>query len=164
MLATGQRRTEVGSARWSEVDPAAKLWILPRERTKADRAHEVPLNDVALSILDECPHVSDYVFASGRAGRDGGAAALAGWSKAKAALDDLTLKEAQKLAQERGEEPPKEIAPWRLHDLRRTCATYLGKLGTDRVVIGKVLNHSEQGVTSPSYSPCRHAFLIFFAT
>ena len=148
MLATGQRRTEVGSMRWGEVDQAAKLWILPRERTKADRAHEVPLNDVALSILDECPHVSDYVFASGRAGRDGGAAALAGWSKAKAALDDLMLKEAQKLAQERGEEPPKEIAAWRLHDLRRTCATYLGKLGTDRVVIGKILNHAEQGVTS----------------
>ena len=148
MFTTGQRRTEVGGMRWNEVDRAARLWILPRERTKADRAHEVPLSDIALSILDDCPRVSDYVFASGRAGRDGGAAALAGWSKAKAALDDLTLKEAQKLAQERGEDPPKEIAAWRLHDLRRTCATYLGKLGTDRVVIGKVLNHSEQGVTS----------------
>ncbi|MGJ0505307.1 MAG: tyrosine-type recombinase/integrase, partial [Methylocystis sp.] len=44
--------------------------------------------------------------------------------------------------------PPKEIRPWRLHDLRRTCATQLGKLGTDRVVIGKILNHAEQGVTS----------------
>ena len=120
----------------------------PRERTKADRAHEVPLNDVALSILDQCPHVSDYVFASGRASRDGGAAALAGWSKAKAALDDLMLKEAQKLALERGEEPPKEIVAWRLHDLRRSCATYLGKLGIDRVVISKMLNHAEQGVTS----------------
>jgi integrase len=148
MLATGQRRTEVGSMRWSEVDHSAKLWTLPRERTKADRAHEVPLSDTARSILDECPRISDFVFATGRAARDGGDAALAGWSKAKGALDAVMLEEAKNLAEERGEEPPKEIRPWRLHDLRRTCATQLGKLGTDRVVIGKILNHAEQGVTS----------------
>ena len=40
------------------------------------------------------------------------------------------------------------LAEWHLHDLRRTAATGLAKLGTDRVVISKILNHSEGGVTS----------------
>jgi integrase len=35
-----------------------------------------------------------------------------------------------------------------LHDLRRTAATNLARLGVDRVVIGKVLNHAEQEVTA----------------
>jgi integrase len=148
MLATGQRRAEVGGATWAEIDRSKKLWTLPRERTKADRAHEAPLSDVALEILDECKLASDFVFSTGRTGRDGKDAALAGWSKAKAALDKNMLKAARKLAAEQGQEEPKQIPAWRLHDLRRTCATYLGKLGTDRVVISKVLNHAEQGVTS----------------
>lgn len=148
MLVTGQRRTEVGQMKWSELDLRAKVWTLPRERTKADRAHEVPLSDVGLSIINDCPRISDYVFATGRAARDGGEAALAGWSKAKGALDALMLVEAQQLANERGEEPLAAIAGWRLHDLRRTCATNLARLGVDRIVISKLLNHAEGGVTS----------------
>jgi integrase len=43
---------------------------------------------------------------------------------------------------------PAEFATWHLHDLRRTAATQMAKLGVDRVVIGKVLNHAEQEVTA----------------
>jgi integrase len=124
MLATGQRRTEVGGMTWAEIDRAQRLWVLPRERTKADRAHEVPLSDLALSIADECPKLNQFVFSTGRA------TPISGWSKAKAALDEKA-----------------KIAPWRLHDLRRTCATHMAKLGTDRIVISKILNHAEGGVT-----------------
>ncbi len=142
MLATGQRRAEVGDATWDEFDRAKKLWTLPRERTKADRGHEVPLSDLALSILGDCPRIGEYVFTTR------GTCSLSGWSKAKTALDKIMLEKVKKLAEEQGEEEPKQIPTWRLHDLRRTCATYLGKLGTDRVVISKILNHAEQGVTS----------------
>jgi integrase len=38
-----------------------------------------------------------------------------------------------------------------VHDLRRTAATHLGDLGIDRLVIGKLLNHAEQGVTGRVY-------------
>lgn len=51
MLVTGRRRSEVGSMEWREIDEAKKLWTLPPERTKADRAHEVPLSPLAMSIL-----------------------------------------------------------------------------------------------------------------
>ena len=38
MLATGQRRTEVGGLTWAELDRQQALWSLPSSRTKADRA------------------------------------------------------------------------------------------------------------------------------
>ena len=144
MLATGQRQTEVGAATWGEIDNSRALWTLSRARTKAKRLHDVPLSAFALAILEDCPKTGDFIFASGRSGnaRDGHAAgpvALAGWSKAKERLDELMLKHATDLADG---EAVKEIEEWRLHDLRRTCATHMARLGVDRVVIGKVLNHA----------------------
>ena len=38
--------------------------------------------------------------------------------------------------------------PFTPHDLRRTCASHIASMGTDRLIIGKILNHSEQGVTA----------------
>ena len=141
MLATGQRRTEIGEMAWREVDRTQKLWTLPRERTKADRAHEAPLSDLALAILDKCPKLGEYVFTTG------GERPISGWSKAKAALDRLAFEKLKAIASERGADASTKIADWRLHDLRRTCATHLAKLGVDRIVISKLLNHSEGGVT-----------------
>jgi integrase len=136
MLATGARRSEVGKMTWGEIDFDAKIWTLPRERTKANRAHQLPLSNLALMILAECPRFGEYVFTTG------GTRPIAGWNHAKARLDKLT---------------GGEVAPWRLHDLRRTCATGLAKLGVDRVTIGKILNHSEPEVTATydrfSYGP-----------
>ena len=140
MLVTAQRRTEVGRMTWRELDRAQKIWTLSRERTKADRAHEVPLSDLALSILEDCPKLGDFVFASGR-----GAGAVNGWSKAKARLDKLAMQKLRELAADLDEATFPE---WRLHDLRRTGATHMAKLGVDRVVIGKVLNHAESEVTA----------------
>jgi integrase len=124
MLATGQRRTEVGSMKWSELNLAERMWILPRERAKAGRSHEVPLSSLALSILEECPRLEPFVFTTN------GTRPVRAWGQAKAALDGLG------------------IADWRLHDLRRTCASNLARCGVDRITISKILNHSEGGVTS----------------
>ncbi len=141
MLATGQRRSEVGAASWNEIDKSEALWTLGKSRTKAKRLHDVPLSNVALSIIEDCPEIGAFVFASGRSGvaREGqnpGLVALSGWGRAKARLDELMLKHAGK-----------EIEDWRLHDLRRTAAAHMARLGIDRLVIGKVLNHAEGGVT-----------------
>jgi integrase len=129
MLATGQRLSEVGKMTWNELNLIERLWTLPRGRTKADRSHEVPLSNVALAILEECPKFGDFVFTTG------GTRPISGWSKAKARL----LKRMG--AQEHG-------ADWRLHDLRRTCATNLARCGADRITIGKILNHAENEVTA----------------
>ena len=141
MLATGQRRTEAGEIVWSEIDRANRLWTLPRQRAKADRAHEIPLSDLAMGILDECPKLGDFVFTTL------GTRPISGWSKAKAALDQLALERLKEIALERGDDAPTTFADWRLHDLRRTAATQIAKLGVDRIVISKLLNHAEGGVT-----------------
>jgi integrase len=39
-----------------------------------------------------------------------------------------------------------EVSDFRIHDLRRTCATNLTKLGFSRFVADCVLNHAQQGV------------------
>jgi integrase len=153
MLATGQRRSEVGDMTWSEIDRAQGLWTLTRERTKADRAHEIPLSELAMSIIEECPKLGNFVFSSGRtsparAGQASSAGPLVGWGKAKANLDKLALAKAQAIATERGEDAPGAFAAWHLHDLRRSMATGLARLGVDRVVIAKVLNHAESEVTA----------------
>jgi Arm DNA-binding domain/Phage integrase family len=56
LLLTGQRRSEVAGMRWGELDLAAGTWTLPTERTKARRAHVVPLPSLAVEILRaRCP-------------------------------------------------------------------------------------------------------------
>jgi integrase len=167
MLVTGQRRSEVGDLDWREIDEAKRLWTLPRGRTKADREHEVPLSDVALSILEECPRFGEHVFAT-RAprARDGepkpkaSTTPLSGWSKAKSRLDELALAEIRKLT---GDDKA-ELTEWHLHDLRRTCATFLARLKVERIVISKVLNHAEGGVTQVydryAYQPEKRRALV----
>jgi integrase len=39
------------------------------------------------------------------------------------------------------------LKSWHLHDLRRTFATQLRSIGVDRLVVSKLLNHAEAGVT-----------------
>jgi integrase len=51
-LLTAARSAEVYGARWSEIDMAAKVWILPAERMKGAREHRVPLCVRAVNLLD----------------------------------------------------------------------------------------------------------------
>ena len=120
---TGQRRNEVAGMRWSELDLRAKIWTIPKERAKTGEGHTVPLSSQAVAVLDGVPRIveSPFVFTTT------GDTAISGFSKAKAEIDRMS--------------PPK-MPPWRLHDLRRTVATGLAKLGIDLPVIEKVLNHS----------------------
>lgn len=164
LLVTGQRRTEVGAMQWREIDETKRLWTLPGERTKAKRVHLVPLSSLAVSILSECPRFGSHVFAT-RAPRRrlvGGLSdqppvpqtttPLQGWSKAKTRLDALALAELKKIPSHDEARFPE----WHLHDLRRTCATNISALIGERIVVSKVLNHAERGVTG-TYD--RHHYL-----
>ena len=51
LLLTGQRRNEIGKLLWSEVDFDRAMLVLPPERVKNGRLHEVPLSPQALAIL-----------------------------------------------------------------------------------------------------------------
>jgi len=122
LIATGQRRDEVAKMRWDEVDFGRRLWTLPRERVKADRPHEVPLSTLALDILKAVPRLvgNPYVLTTN------GAAPSSGFAKNKKKLDGLL---------------PAKMAPWRLHDLRRTCASTLARLSVPVHITEAILNH-----------------------
>ena len=125
LMLTGQRREEVASLGWSELDLENLVWTLPRSRSKNGRAHEVPLSPQVIEILCARPR---------RDGRDlilgGGAAGFSGWSHAKVRLD----RRIEELA-------GRAIPPWVLHDLRRTVVTGLAGLGVQPHVIEAVVNH-----------------------
>jgi integrase len=141
LLCTGARLNEAGMATWGEIDQRGRLWTLPRSRTKADRSHEIALSDLAMSILEASPRLGEFIFTTG------GTRPISGWGKAKRRLDKLAFEKLKEIARERGDDAPTVFASWRLHDLRRTAATNLAKLGVDRIVISKLLNHAEGGIT-----------------
>jgi integrase len=62
LLLTGQRRIEVASMRWSDVNLDAATWLLKAADTKGDRAHLVPLSAPMLALLEPLPRLGDYVF------------------------------------------------------------------------------------------------------
>ena len=59
---TGQRRGEVVGMQWDELDPTAKVWTIPGERTKNHRPHMVPLTDAALALIGTLPRVGGSAF------------------------------------------------------------------------------------------------------
>jgi integrase len=144
LLATGQRRSEVGDLAWREIEGG--VWTLPAERTKPGRAHLVPLSPLALSILAETPKLGGHVFTT-RSTPKGETIPISGWSKSKARLDDLAIEALRKLI----DDDEATIPAWHLHDLRRTAATLMTRRGVSRLIVGKVLNHAEQGVTGQHY-------------
>lgn len=118
LMLTGARRTEVGGMRWSEI--VEDLWTLPAARSKNGDEHHVPLASLALTQLPP-PRTGDYLF-----GDTGG---FANWARGKVLLDARIL-----------------VAGWTLHDLRRSCATHLAKLGQPPHIIEEILNHRRKGV------------------
>ena len=130
LILTGQRRSEVAGLKWLELDRATATWTLPAERAKNGAAHLVPLSASAVQELDRLAG-GDKWPKSGLVLTTTGKTPISGISKAKAALDAATAKQ-------RGD----ELMPaWRIHDLRRTLATGLQRLGVRFEVTEAVLNH-----------------------
>jgi integrase len=111
---TGQRRGEVASMRWQDLDGA--LWHIPD--TKRGTPHAVTLPPLALAVLDTIPRYGAYVLSCSAGERP-----MSVGSRFVAHLDA----ELAKLAAEDPERYPLP-APWRLHDLRRTAASGLARL------------------------------------
>jgi len=139
LLLTGMRRDEVASLRWSEVDLGARLIRLPGGRTKNGKPHHVPLSDTASAVIEGLPHVgrADFVFSTT------GRSRVSGFSRAKSAIDKAIIATMRAEAEARGDDPGDihPPAPWVIHDLRRTVATNLQRVGVKLEVTEAVLNH-----------------------
>ncbi len=144
LLLTGQRREEVAALEWGELQRDAALWTLPAARAKNGVAQLVHLTDAVIEILDGMPGVTraagkvkwprkGFVFTTNSK------TPVSGYSKAKARLDKAIDDLRQAAVGEEAEIEP--FAPWRVHDLRRTLATGLQRLGVRFEVTEAVLNH-----------------------
>ncbi len=129
LIVTGQRREEVSGMRWQELDREERMWILPGARAKNDQPNSVPLNDLAVAVLDSVARSSIWPR-KGRVFATSSGAGFAGYAKGKLKLDGLI--------EEHIGEP---LSPWRLHDLRRTLATNFQRLGVRFEVTEAILNH-----------------------
>jgi integrase len=128
-LLTAQRGGEVLGATWREIDLARGWWTIPAERSKNGLAHRVPLSQQAVKVLK-------------------GLCALTGdsqWLFPSPKKEGASIAHAQK-AIERVVE--RSGVDFRGHDLRRTAASLMVGAGVPRLVVSKILNHVETGVTA----------------
>jgi integrase len=132
LLLTAQRRNEVAGMRWEEMEDS-NTWIIPEARYKTDLEHLVPLTDVALQLLGK-PRKRGFIFTS-----TDGAKPFSGFSKAKHGLDEAIAK----LRKDAGRPP---MAPWVLHDLRRTARSLMSRAGVSPDIGERVLGHVIPGV------------------
>jgi integrase len=138
LLLTGQRRSEVFGMRWEELDKKAAAWVVPADRAKNGQAHFVPLSDMVVAeitamLTQPGKKAPDAWPKSGLVFTTNNKTAASGVSKAKLRLDAAVTE----IAEEAGQ----RVSAWRLHDLRRTMATGLQKLGVRMEVTEAVLNH-----------------------
>jgi integrase len=148
-ILTLQRREEVASMRWSEISPDFATWSIPASRMKSGKAHDVHLSEAARAVLHglrqrkaaraALPGASEeadceFVFSMT------GKTPISGFSKAKATLDAAVAEaRAAAAAERRCKAAP--LPGWRLHDLRRTGASTLARIGVDSMVADKLLAH-----------------------
>ncbi len=121
LLLTGARRNEVAGLSPRELDPENRLWTVPAVRTKNGIEHKIYLSDAACAVIKSLPRIAKAKFLLSTTGKS----PCSGFSKAKIRLDKETP----------------DVAPFRLHDLRRTCATGMARLGVPLTVVEKALNH-----------------------
>jgi integrase len=121
LLLTGQRLAEVNEMRDDEI--VEGVWTIPGSRTKNHRPHALTLPPLVRDIIAKVEGIegSPFVFTG-----DTGMTAVTIGSKVKTTLDEAM-----------GE----EIDPWRLHDLRRSAASGMQRLGIRPDVIERLLNH-----------------------
>ena len=122
VLVTGQRPGEVLGAHRGEIE--GEWWTIPEERAKNGRAHRVYLTATARALFGDG---DGYLFGN-----------MATSTAGTAVRRMLVRKDGKALP----------ISPFTPHDLRRTAATNLGEIGYSNHLIGKILNHTDQGVTA----------------
>jgi integrase len=139
-LATGQRIGEVSGIPLAELDlnDVAPVWTIAGSRTKNGDAHRVPLSGLAVELIEEAKALA------------GGSAWLFPTPDGEGPVDPHAATRALARARK-----AIGVANWRVHDLRRTCATMMGELGVRPHVIAAVLNHisvTKGTVTGRSYN------------
>ncbi len=128
-LFTGQRRANVAAMRWEDLNLELSAWRIPK--TKNGRSHLVPLIDPAIQLLRCRRELSNdnspFVFPSDRSPSGHLTKPELAWKKIK---ERTGLTDA------------------RIHDLRRTLASYAAIEGVSLPVLAKLLGHRDFSSTA----------------
>jgi integrase len=122
LILMGQRRGETGALAKGYYSHNQQTVTLPGEITKNNREHTFPVGPLASALIHKKvqeERESPLLFPA-----RGSELPFSGWSKCKKALDKLA-----------------KIAPWTLHDLRRTFRTNLGRLRVRPDIAERLVNH-----------------------
>lgn len=127
LIRTGQRVGEMRHLRWEYIvtDAESTKVTLPGEITKNARTHTFPISRETAKAIANFPRHSDYVFPSARTHVRG----------KPVEVITATSKANKDFRKQCG------VEGWTLHDLRRTFATNLQKLGVRLEVTEALLNH-----------------------
>ena len=126
LLLCGQRATETARIRRAQIQDGC--WHLEGSDTKNKSATTIPLSNQAQQIVDELlTRDGNFLLPA----RGNGDKPINGFSKIKQKMDELS-----------------GVSDWRWHDLRAAVATNLAKLGYDRAMIKRILNHKDTSVTA----------------
>lgn len=126
------RKSELQDAVWDEVDFENAVWSIPKERMKRSKPHNVYLSQQMLDIfiaLKTCAGNSKYVLPS-RYDSD-------------APMSRATFNRITTAVVERAKKEGLPLAPFTVHDLRRTGSTLLNELGFNSDWIEKCLAHED---------------------
>jgi integrase len=142
-LITAQRKSECCAVAWEEVDLEEGWWTIPGEMTPLRRQygveeglaknrlpHRVPLSPLARDIFLAAKSLSGdspWVFPSPQTSRP---------------VTPTAINHAVRLHRD---SLGVNFVP---HDLRRTAASHMTGMGIPRLVVSKILNHVERGVTA----------------
>lgn len=139
LVRTGMRRGEVAHLEWGFIDEAEKVLVLPGDLVKNNRTHRMPIGEGLTDTLASIPRINQYLFPSSHEK----ATVFNGWGKAK----------------ERFDQELDSVAPYTLHDLRRTFATTHARIGTPIHVTEKLLNHVSGTISGVAAVYNRHTYL-----
>lgn len=138
-LLTAQRGGEVANMTWSELDLDGGWWTIPPERSKNKLSHRVPLAETALTILKNLKARREQA------------------EHEKEKQSPFVLYGARRTRDQHDAAQTFRLKDFTGHDLRRTAASLMAGGGTSRLVVSKILNHVESGVTAVydrhSYDP-----------
>ncbi|WP_244390149.1 tyrosine-type recombinase/integrase [Pseudoalteromonas sp. KAN5] len=145
LILTGQRKNNVLSMRWEDINLNTKTWIIPASLSKNKKRVELSLSEQMIKLLNLRKELTknqgEYVFPSNK--------------KPTTHISEKTSKGSwwYRIRARAGLHFPHDKEKnVQVHDLRRTYATLQLRSGTDITVVSKNLGHSNIGVTSSVYA------------
>ena len=125
LLATGLRIGECFHCRWEHIDLKNKVMVIPASHAKSKRLDSIPLNAVAILILEECDKSTPFPFSNAATGNA-----------------FVSIKRSFKTLMDRA-----NLNGVTAHVCRHTAASIMINGGHSLYLVGRILRHQSSSTT-----------------